>query len=407
MLKTLVIIGGGPAGFFAAITAARLYPNRRVIILEKTRQLLTKVKISGGGRCNVTHACFDPSQLVKFYPRGEKELRGPFSRFQPKDTIRWFESQGVQLKVEEDGRMFPVTDQSETIIHCLQKAAQAAGVQIWTECGVNDVEKSVEGFNLELSNGSTLHCQKILFATGSNSKTYAILEKLGHKIDPLVPSLFTFNVPSSPLLDLAGIACSKVLVHLPGLGKEQIGPVLLTHWGLSGPAVLKLSAWGARELHACNYNTTAVINWVPDYSEEEVKEFLILSKNKLRLKSMYTEPLFSLPKQLWRRIVELSGVMMDQRWSEMSNKHMHALTGQLRKMDFKIAGKTTYKQEFVTCGGVDLKEVNFKTMESRKCPGIFFAGEVLNIDGITGGFNFQNAWTTGWIAGQSMGIDSV
>jgi hypothetical protein len=402
---TLAVVGGGPAGFFAAIKAAQLYPEKRVIILEKTRQLLTKVKISGGGRCNVTHACFDPAELVKFYPRGGNELRGPFTRYQPNDTIQWFESRGVQLKIEEDGRMFPITDQSDTIIHCLQKAAQEAGVQIWTECGVNEVEKIEGGFRLGLSNGNTLNCRKILFATGSNAKAYSMLEKLGHTIEPLVPSLFTFNIPLSPLLDLAGISCKKALVRLPEIGKEQIGPVLLTHWGLSGPAVLKLSAWGARDLHACAYQTQVVINWLPELTEEQVREIIIHAKKSMGLKLIGSEPIFLLPKQLWRKMISLAGLDLDQRWKDLSNKQIQMLITQLRAMCLQMNGKTTYKQEFVTCGGINLKEVNFKTLESRKCPGIYFAGEILNIDGITGGFNFQNAWTTGWIAGHAMGID--
>lgn len=401
---SLAIIGGGPAGFFAAIRAAQLYPKHRVIILEKTKQLLTKVKISGGGRCNVTHACFDPAALVKFYPRGGDELRGPFTRFQPKDTIQWFASRGVQLKVEEDGRMFPTTDQSETIIHCLQRAAMQAGVQVRTECGVNEVERINGGFKLEISNGDNLLCQKLLFATGSNSKAYAIVEKLGHSITPLVPSLFTFNIPDSPLLELAGISCPKVQVRLTEIGKEQIGPVLLTHWGLSGPAVLKLSAWGARELHASGYCTKAVLNWLPDWTENGVRETLMQSKQSMSMKLVGSDPVFPLPKQLWKKSVYLSGIDQEQRWSHLSNKQMQALIQQLRSMSLWVNGKTTYKQEFVTCGGVNLKEVNFKTMESRVCAGLYFAGEVLDIDGITGGFNFQNAWTTGWIAGEAMGI---
>ena len=401
---TIVIIGGGPAGFFGAITAAQQNPQHRIILLEKHRQLLSKVRISGGGRCNVTHACFEPSSLVKFYPRGGKELLGPFTRFQPRDTIKWFETRGVQLKTEEDGRMFPVTDQSETIIRCLEKAAAEAGVKIWTECGVNQIERLEQGFRLVLANGNQLDCQRLLFATGSHPKTYELLEKLGHRIVPLVPSLFTFNIPTSPLHELTGVSCPNVKVYLPQINKEQIGPLLITHWGISGPAVLKLSAWAARELHALGYHTQVVLDWLPQFGEAELRQELINAKTSLKLKLVQSESLLPLPKQLWKKIVELAEINSEQRWSHLSAKQIQGVLNQVKTMTLQVSGKTTYKQEFVTCGGVDLKEVNFKTMESKKCPGLFFAGEVLDIDGVTGGFNFQNAWTTGWIAGQSMNL---
>lgn len=401
MEHNIVIVGGGPAGFFAAITAAQ-QSTHRIILLEKNRQLLSKVRISGGGRCNVTHACFDPGQLVKSYPRGGDELRGPLTRFQPRDTINWFENRGVQLKVEEDGRMFPTTDQSETIIHCLLKAAKDAGVEIWTECGLEQIMQMENGFLLHLTNGEELFCRRILFATGSHPKTYVLLKQLGHAIVPLVPSLFTFNIPDSPLVDLAGVSVQTVQVRLPEIAREQMGPVLLTHWGLSGPAVLKLSAWAARELYDLDYKTKVVLNWLPEQSEEEVRQILMRSKQICGMKFICGDPPVLLPKQLWKRCVQLAGVDQEKRWSHLSNKQLQAILHQLREMTFQISGKTTYKQEFVTCGGVHLKEVNFKTMESRICPGVYFAGEVLNIDGITGGFNFQNGWTTGWIAGSSI-----
>lgn len=399
---TIAVVGGGPAGFFGAITAAQNYPQHRVILLEKNRQLLSKVRISGGGRCNVTHACFDPHALIKFYPRGGKELLGPFTRFQPRDTINWFEARGVQLKTEEDGRMFPITDQSETIIRCLEKAAAEAGVKIWTECGVNQIEYIEKGFRLSLTNGSQLDCQRLLFATGSHPKTYELLERLGHRIVPLVPSLFTFNIPTSPLHELTGISCPQVKVYLPQINKEQTGPLLITHWGISGPAVLKLSAWAARELHALDYNIEVVLDWLPQLSEAALRQILAEAKTSLKLKLVQNESPLALPKQLWKKMVELAEVNAEQRWSHLSAKHIQGLVNLIKSMTLKVSGKTTYKQEFVTCGGVDLKEVNFKTMESKICPGLFFAGEVLNIDGVTGGFNFQNAWTTGWIAGSKL-----
>lgn len=400
---THVIVGGGAAGFFAAITCAQHYPNDSVILLEKTRQLLSKVRISGGGRCNVTHACFDPAILVKSYPRGQQELRGPFSRFQPKDTVQWFESKGVPLKVEEDGRMFPVTDSSETIIACLQNEARKAAVDIRLECGVEQIVPQEPGFLLTLSKGEQLYCDRLLIATGSAPKIYPLLEKLGHTLVPLVPSLFTFNIPDSPFIDLAGVSVSPVEVSVPEVKMEQTGPLLITHWGISGPAVLKLSAWAARELHNLDYRTKVKINWLPQLSEEDVRQELTKAKAIYAAKLVSSETPFNLPKQLWKRFLQLADIDQELRWSMLSNKALNALLSKLRSTELSIQGKTTYKQEFVTCGGISLSEVNFKTMESRLCPGLYFAGEVLNIDGITGGFNFQNAWTTGWIAGQSMG----
>lgn len=401
---THIVIGGGAAGFFGAITCAQQFPHHRVLLLEKTRQLLAKVRISGGGRCNVTHACFDPAQLVKNYPRGNQELRGPFSRFQPQDTIQWFESRGVSLKTEEDGRMFPITDSSETIINCLLQEAERVGVNIKLEHGIQQIQKrNSNGFILELTNGQQLECDRLLMATGSAPKIYPLMEKLGHTIIPLVPSLFTFNLPHSPFLDLAGIAVSPASVRLPDIGLEQIGPLLLTHWGISGPAVLKLSSWAARELHALDYQTQVVINWLPLFSEEELRQVLLENKEIQSARQMGTEAPVSLPKQLWKRLLTLAGISEELRWSDLSHKQLQSLITQLRATSLQIQGKTTYKQEFVTCGGIALEEVNFKTMESRRCPSLYFAGEILNIDGITGGFNFQNAWTTGWIAGQSMG----
>lgn len=399
-----VIVGGGAAGFFASIACGQFYPCHHVILLEKTRQLLAKVRISGGGRCNVTHSCFDPALLVRHYPRGGKELRGPFTRFQPKDTIHWFESHGAQLKTEEDGRIFPITDSSETIIQCLYKEANKAGVDIRLEKGVAGIEKADCKFHLTLADGEEIICDRLLMATGSTAKIYPLIEALGHSIIPLVPSLFTFNVPDSPLLDLAGIAVPHAQVKLPEIGFEQIGPVLITHWGFSGPAILKLSAWGARELHSLDYQTKLILNWIPDFSEEEGWQMIWRAKEQQAQKQISTEALFGLPKQLWKKLIHLTGIGPEQRWATLSKKQVNVLLNQLKSSSFKIQGKTTYKQEFVTCGGVSLDEVDFKTMESRLCKGLYFAGEILNIDGITGGFNFQNAWTTGWIAGLSMGM---
>jgi predicted Rossmann fold flavoprotein len=400
---TLAVVGGGAAGFFAAITCAQRYPQHRVLLLEKTRQVLAKVRISGGGRCNVTHACFDPALLVKNYPRGNKELRGPLSRFQPRDTIHWFESREVTLKTEEDGRIFPVTDQSETIIQCLLNEAKRVEVELLLEHGLEAIRPlHPHGFILEVARGQELKCDRLLLATGSSPKIYTLIEKLGHTIVPPVPSLFTFNIPDSPFLDLTGMTVSPVRVQLPQWKLEQQGPLLFTHWGLSGPTVLKLSAWGARELHAVDYQTQVQIQWVPHQLEEELHQHLQESKRQWAARQVGTEAFFALPKQLWKRLVNLAGIAEEMRWAGLSHQQLQSLMRFLCSTSLNIQGKTTYKQEFVTCGGVALEEVNFKTMESRRCPGLYFAGEVLNIDGVTGGFNFQNAWTTGWIAGQSI-----
>ncbi|MCE2983829.1 MAG: NAD(P)/FAD-dependent oxidoreductase [Parachlamydia sp.] len=405
MAKKMIVVGGGAAGYFAAIVCAEAFPQHTVILLEKTRQPLAKVKISGGGRCNVTHACFDPPQLVKSYPRGSRELLGPFHQFQPRDTIAWFEKRGVQLKVEEDGRMFPITNQSETIIQCLQEAARRAKVELHLEAGVQSIKKEGDQFCLTLATEIKLKADCLLIATGSNAKIYAILEELGHTIIPPVPSLFTFNSPASPFLELAGISVDPVVVSLPEFKMEQKGPLLLTHWGFSGPAVLKLSAWGARELCAAKYQAMVKINWLPEWTQDKLREALLTRKKEMPAKQLGSESLFSLPKQLWRLLLQESGINPETRFAIFSIKHSNDLIQRLVSTQAQIQGKTTYKQEFVTCGGISLKEVNFKTMESRRCPGLFFAGEVLDIGGITGGFNFQNAWSTAWIAGHSMGSD--
>jgi predicted Rossmann fold flavoprotein len=398
----IVVVGGGAAGFFGAISAAQAHPDCNVILLEKARQVLSKVRISGGGRCNVTHSCFEPSLLVQNYPRGNKVLRGPFSRFQPKDTVRWFESRGVELKTEPDGRMFPVTDSSETIIRCLISEAKASGVQIRTECGLNAITRDHEGFALQLHNGENLSCNFLLIATGSNAKAFEWLQGFGHKIEPTVPSLFTFNIPRSPLEELAGISIPKVHVKISETSLEQTGPLLITHWGFSGPAVLKLSAWGARTLHEKNYQAQLHINWLPDYKPEILRQQLLSYKSSHPIRFVNTDSPFDIPKNLWKKICIKAEISAEIRWSAFSNKHLQTLIEQIHNCSFRIDGKSTYKEEFVTCGGVSLDEVNFKTMESKLCPRLYLAGEVLDIDGVTGGFNFQNAWTTGWIAGQSM-----
>lgn len=400
--KTIAIIGGGAAGFFGAINCAEANRDCRVVIFEKTRQLLTKVKISGGGRCNVTHACFDPAALVLNYPRGGKELRGPFSRFQPRDTIQWFESRGVELKTENDGRMFPITDQSSTIIDCLLGQVKALGIEVKCEQAVVDCERHEDHFVLSLSNGEMFVSQCVLVATGGSARTYSWLEKLGHTLVSSVPSLFTFNIPNSPLHELAGISVENALVTLEEGKLQHKGPLLITHWGFSGPAVLKLSAWGARLLHDSGYKAAVRINWLPEYSEEGLKELFRNYREAHPNRFVASDSPCVLPKNLWKALVAMAGIPADLRWTVLSKIQLQQLLEKLQACQFQMDGKSTYKEEFVTSGGVKLSEVNFKTMESRLCPGLYFAGEVLDIDGVTGGFNFQNAWTTSWLAAQAM-----
>lgn len=400
--KTVAVIGGGAAGFFGAIACAKANPGCKVVIFEKNRQLLSKVKISGGGRCNVTHACFDPKILCQHYPRGGIELRGPFSRFQPRDTVDWFKSHGVDLKTEADGRMFPVTDSSETIISCFLNEAKNLSVEVKLECGVLTCEKQGEGFCLHLSTGELFFCDKVFVATGSSPKVFAWLENLGHTIVPLVPSLFTFNIPTSPLHQLSGISVPKCQLELEECRLKETGPLLITHWGFSGPAVLKLSAFGAKFLHDRNYRCRLKVNWLPDFSKEELLAEISTCRIERPGAQVSSDMSFGLPKNLWKVLVEISQIPSDLKWSMLSKSGAHRLAETLSQGIFLIDGKTTYKQEFVTCGGVKLSEVDFRTMESRICQGLYFAGEVLDIDGITGGFNFQSAWTTAWIAGQAL-----
>lgn len=400
---TIIIIGGGAAGFFAAIRCAESAPDHRVILLEASQQLLAKVKISGGGRCNVTHDCFSPALFVQNYPRGGKALRGAFSRFQARDTVNWFEQRGVALKTEADGRMFPVTDDSATIANCLIAAAKSAGVEIKTGAGVTSVDKlsPSTSFKLNLRNGEVFTCDRLLIATGSNPLGYRWAKALGHTIISPVPSLFTFNIRDQRLQGLAGIAVPTVQVKLPAPQLSQTGPLLITHWGVSGPAILKLSAWGARFLYDHHYQTELWINWVPEIKADVVRQQLLQLKTETPRRFISSTCPFPLPRRLWQQLIDHVN-LTETRWAELSKKSLHELVQELTQGCYQIQGKGIFKEEFVTCGGVNLKEVNFQTMESRCCPGLYFAGEILDIDGITGGFNFQSAWTTGALAGSSM-----
>ncbi|WP_439883076.1 NAD(P)/FAD-dependent oxidoreductase [Pontibacter sp. MBLB2868] len=405
----VVVIGGGAAGFFGAITCAQLNPKAQVLLLEKSNKLLSKVRVSGGGRCNVTNSCFTPSVFSQNYPRGARQLKEAFKQFGAAETVAWFEARGVRLKAEADGRMFPVTDSSETIIECLLQEARRVGVQIRTGAGVERITPKADtgtGFVLELNTGETIMADKILVSTGGHPKSsgYDWLRALGHPIEEPVPSLFTFNVPDSALKELQGVAVPKAKVRIAGQKLEYEGPLLITHWGYSGPAVLKLSAWGARLFHDQGYTFTALINWIPEYTEEGLREQLQQYRQAHPKKIVSTNPLFGLPQRLWKALTILAEIPEQTRWSELPGKNTNKLVEALHRGPFEVKGKTTFKEEFVTCGGVGLPQVNMKTMESRLHPGLFFAGEVLDVDGITGGFNFQAAWTTGFIAGSSIGI---
>jgi len=404
MIYDVIVIGGGAAGVFAAIAAKNTNPLLSVLLLEKTGTMLSKVRISGGGRCNVTHACFEPALLVKNYPRGEKELLGPFHRFQPRDTLEWFQSRGTPLKTEEDGRMFPVTDRSETIIDTLLTEAKRLNITIRLKTSVLNIKKEPNSFLLTLAE-ETLSCKNLILTTGSHPQGFQWAQHLGHTIVPPVPSLFTFNVPSSPLKELSGVAVEKVSLHLPGFAYRQAGPLLITHFGFSGPAVLKLSAWGARFLHEHQYRQELIINWLPGSSESATVDLLTSLKENASQKTLLSENPFKFPKNLWKVFLASTlGELSQEPLAKISLKLLRSLAQRLHHDPYLIEGKTTHKEEFVTCGGVLLKEIHFKTMESKECPHLFFAGEILNIDGVTGGFNFQNAWTTGFIAGSSAAV---
>ena len=400
----IVIAGGGPAGFFAAIRCAELNPDLRVLILEKSTQTLGKVLISGGGRCNVTHACFDPAQLITYYPRGGMALRGAFTRFQPLDTVKWFETHGVKLKTEADNRMFPITDSAKTIADILNFEAKNAGVKVHIGATLQKVEKSPRGgFRLEVRKGGEvlpLQTKKLLVATGSDPKTREIVKSLGHSIEEPVPSLFTFNVKDKRIDGLAGVAVENVTLKMDAL--TQSGPMLITHWGLSGPAVLRLSAWGARILADKKYRSSLTVNWLGDYKLDATLEILQRNKDwhENARKKISVQPAFSqIPIRLWKQLTQFIG---EKNWGDISKAEMRKLAEELTAGQFEILGKGQFKEEFVTCGGVNLDEVDFKTMQSRVVEDLYFAGEVLDIDGITGGFNFQSSWTTGWLAGSGL-----
>jgi predicted flavoprotein YhiN len=435
--RRVIVVGGGAAGFFAAIACAEAVPDAEVTVLERGPQFLSKVRISGGGRCNVTHACFNPRDFAARYPRGEKALLAPFQKFSAHDTVAWFESHGVKLKIEADGRMFPVSDSSETVVNCLLHSARAAKVKLRLNCGVESAVKNADGgftvtlateyrshvgvhalachpnkLKLELQHteavlgapGETLVCDRLLLATGGCRAAAAgqLAVSLGHTLEPPVPSLFTFRTESPWLRSLAGISVGTVEVSVPSAKLRERGPLLVTHQGLSGPAILRLSAWGARALHGFNYQFPLQVNWLPQLHAEAIAAELKLRQAAQPARLVVNVPVTPLSSRLWEQIVLAAGIARDTRWAALSRAAQHQLVQQLIRTEFPVTGKSLNQDEFVTCGGVRLGEVNFKNMESKVCPGLFFAGELLDIDGVTGGFNFQAAWTTGWLAGKAM-----
>ncbi len=400
-----VIVGGGAAGFFAAIACARASPSSKVLLLEKSAHYLAKVRISGGGRCNVTHACFDPKALASSYPRGGRALIGPLHRFGPRDTVEWFQNRGVPLKTEKDGRIFPTTDSSETIFDCLVSEAAGSGVEVRTNCGLKSVRlRPSAGFDLELGNGERLRCDRLLLATGGcrTPAGGALAISLGQTLELPVPSLFTFRVDTPWLRQLPGLSVESAEVSVPGTGLKERGPLLVTHSGLSGPAILRLSAFGARILHSRNYRFPLHINWLPELNQREICLKLDSRRSNHPIQRVRNRPIAPLPARLWEQLCRAAHIAPDVQWTRLPRDCRSALLAALTQTEFAVIGKSTNKEEFVTCGGIRLNEVDFKTMESRICPGLYFAGELLDIDGITGGFNFQAAWTTGWIAGHAM-----
>lgn len=407
--KSLIVIGGGAAGFFCAINAARMNPDLQVIILEKSDKLLSKVKVSGGGRCNVTHASFDIAEMSKQYPRGGNFVKKAFHQFFTTDTINWFEERGVKLKVEPDGRMFPVTDSSQTIIDCLLKEVNRYGVEIRMKSEVRSLKYEKDKFIIDLSDFRHLTSDFVCIACGGYPKSsmFEWLTQTGHTIEEPVPSLFTFNLPGHPITKLMGVSVERARVKIVGTKLEQTGPLLITHWGLSGPAILKLSAWGARQLAMSNWQFTISINWMPDHNEQSLQKLFQQLRYELASQKMSNKNPFGLPQRLWEFFLQKIWITNDIRWADLNIKEQNKLIQTLCFYQAEIKGKTTFKEEFVTAGGIKLSEVDANTMMSKKAPNLFFAGEILDIDGITGGFNFQHAWTSGYVAAKNIVQDSL
>jgi predicted Rossmann fold flavoprotein len=391
----IIIVGGGAAGFFTAINIVEKNPKLKVAILERGKNVLEKVRISGGGRCNVTHACFEPNELVKFYPRGEKELRGPFHQFCTGDTIEWFEKHGVELKIEDDGRMFPASNSSQTIIDCFMNSTQKLGISVLTSQSVQSIFKKDNFWKIETQSENYI-TEKLILATGSNPKIWEVLQNFGHVIVSPVPSLFTFNIKDARIRELPGVS-AQVAVTVKDTKLSSNGPLLITHWGMSGPAILKLSAWGARILFDKNYQFTIFVNWLNDIDAEDCEKMLKDLKLENAKKAISKKSPFVLTNRLWESLVLASEIETETKWADLSKNQLQNLVNQLTNCSFQVNGKSTFKEEFVTAGGIDLKEINFKTMQSKLHENLYFAGEIVNIDAVTGGYNFQNAWTSGFI----------
>jgi len=402
--KKLIVIGGGAAGFFCAVNAARLNPLLQVTILEKSGKLLSKVKVSGGGRCNVTHACFDLQEMSKCYPRGEHFVRKTFHQFFTTDTVEWFEKRAVKLKAEVDGRMFPVSNSSQTIIDCLLQEVNTYAVEILMNRDVRKLKVESGKWKVELSNNEIMEADFVCVASGGFPKLQQFdwLKNTDHQIVPPVPSLFTFNIPDHSITKLMGVSVPDATIKIQSTKLKNTGPLLITHWGMSGPCVLKLSAWGARELQEKNYDFSIVVNWLNDRKEQELKEQLQFTRNNNGSQKISNNNLFQLPNRLWQFLLQEAAIKGEWRWADLPSKEQNKLVQLLVNHEFHVKGKTTFKEEFVTAGGVDLKQVDPNSMQSKLHAGLFFAGEILDVDGITGGFNFQHAWTSGFIAAKSI-----
>lgn len=395
-----IVLGGGAAGFFAAINLAEQVPSARILILEKDAVPLKKVRISGGGRCNVTNACFEPRELAKHYPRGSRELLGPFHKFCTGDMMAWLDERGVPTKIENDGRVFPVSDSAQSIVDCFTKRAQKSGIQFVTKVNINNIIKNGNIWQVS-SVDNIWQARCLLVATGSSRQAWSMLENLGHKIVRPVPSLFTFNVKDARLDGLMGLSVPAAKLTIPILNAQATGPLLITHWGLSGPAVLRLSAWEAIRICDMGYEFDLIINWINSTDRQQILSTLLSNKESAPKRTVASDAQHHLPKRLWARLVEAAGIGQEN-WAEVSKSKLAALAEQLVQMQVKVKGKSVFKEEFVTAGGVDLTEVDFKSFQSKLHEGLYFAGEVLNIDAITGGFNFQAAWTGAWVAALDM-----
>ena len=400
-MKKVIIIGGGAAGFFTAINAKEMNPELDITILEKGKEVLQKVKISGGGRCNVTHACFEPKELVQFYPRGEKELLGPFHQFMTGDTFEWFENNGIPLKIEKDNRVFPESNSSQTIVDCFLNKTKRLGISVLKNHGVTTIQKQDNSW-LVITKKQQFVCDAVVMAAGSSKKVWELSKALRHSIISPVPSLFTFNIKDNRIKDLLGISVPNATVQLEDTNLEASGPLLITHWGMSGPAILKLSAFGARVLAKKNYEYQVQVNWLSRPTHKIVNVLLNLKKKHSKKQVIVRSPFEEIPKRLWERFVLATTIKTTFNWADVSHDQIDALANQLTKSVFTAKGKSTFKEEFVTAGGVDLKEINFKNFESKLQKNLFFVGEVLNIDAVTGGFNFQNAWTGGWLCAKAL-----